>query len=60
MRAKGKRMNKIRTIISLVLVVILSGIAVEAQANGERQYYANERAVQQLIRRIEVRTNTFE
>lgn len=59
MRTKGKRMSKLRTIISLSLAVILSGIAVVAQANSGSQYYANDRAVQQLIRRIEVRTNSF-
>ena len=59
MRIKGEWMSKLRTIISLSLAVILSGIAVVAQANGGSQYNANDHAVQQLIRRIEVRTNSF-
>lgn len=59
MRTNGKRMTRLRAFISLTLAAILSGIAVIAEANGEYQYYANDRAVRQLIRRIEVRTNSF-
>lgn len=52
-------MSKVRKISSLALVVLLSGIATIAQARYQRQYYANDRQIQQLIRRIETRTDNF-
>lgn len=52
-------MSKLRIFTSLAIVVLLSGIATIAQAQYQRPYYANDRTVQQLIRRIETRTNNF-
>lgn len=52
-------MRRIRQTISVTLIIMLAGLTMIAQAQYQRPYRTNERVVQQLIRRIEVRSNRF-
>jgi hypothetical protein len=52
-------MNKIRQTISVALALALAGISVLAQGQYQRPYRTNDRAVQQLIQRIEQRADRF-
>lgn len=51
-------MNRIRRIFSVALVLALAGLSMTAQAQ-RRPYRITDRQVEQLITRIENRTNTF-
>jgi hypothetical protein len=53
-------MRKIKQSISVALVIALAGISMIAQAQYQRPYRTNDRNVQQLIRRIETRTDNFQ
>src|SRR5688500_13115667 len=52
-------MNKIRQILSLALVMLLTGMTGAAGAQNQRPYRTDDRTVQQLIQRIETRADNF-
>jgi hypothetical protein len=52
-------MNKIRESISAALVIALAGIGMLVQAQDQRTYRTNDRAVQQLLQRIATRADRF-
>ncbi|HEX5734502.1 MAG TPA: YMGG-like glycine zipper-containing protein [Blastocatellia bacterium] len=52
-------MNKIRQILSLTLVMMLAGMTAATGAQTQRPYRTDDRTVQQLIRRIETRADSF-
>ncbi len=52
-------MTKIKQILSISLVMMLAGLTTATWAQNQRPYRTNDRAVQQLIQRIEERANNF-
>ena len=52
-------MNKIRQTITAALVIALAGISTLAQAQNRRDYRMDDRAMQQLIQRIETGADRF-
>lgn len=52
-------MSQVRVTVSFALMVVLSGIATAVGVGPQSRYYADDREVQQLIRRIENRTDNF-
>lgn len=52
-------MKLMRRTISAILIIGLAGIVIAAQAQYQRPYRLNDQAMQQLIRRIEVRADRF-
>ncbi len=52
-------MNKIKKILSLALVMMLAGVMTTTEAQDQRPYSTDDRNVQQLIRRIETRADSF-
>jgi hypothetical protein len=52
-------MSMVRQTISVTLVLALAGLSMIAQAQYQRPYRSSDRVLQQLIRRIEVRSNRF-
>ena len=52
-------MNKIKQILSLALVMMLAGMTAATGAQTQRPYRTDDRTVQQLIRRIETRADSF-
>jgi hypothetical protein len=52
-------MNRIRQTISVALVIALAGVGVLIQAQNQRSYRMNDRAMQQLIQRIETGADRF-
>jgi hypothetical protein len=51
--------NRIRQAVSLALVVLLAGVGTLAQAQFQRAYRISDRQLDQMIRRIETRTDNF-
>src|SRR6185503_20247167 len=58
-RTEGKGMNKIKQTVCVALVVALSSITMLAQAQDQRVYRMNDRAMQELIQRIETGADRF-
>jgi hypothetical protein len=52
-------MNKIRNTISAALVIALTGLSVLVQAQNQRAYRMDDRAMQQLLQRIETGADRF-
>src|ERR1044071_3190439 len=52
-------MSRIKQTISVTLVILLAGVSLVAQAQYQRPYRTSDRVVQQLIRSIEGRANSF-
>ncbi len=56
---EGTGMNKIRQCISAALVIALTSISMLAQAQDQRTYRTNDRAMQQLLQRIATNADKF-
>ena len=52
-------MNKIRNTISVTLVIALAGLSMLVQAQTQRAYRMDDRAMQQLLQRIETGADRF-
>src|ERR1044071_1965781 len=56
---RRRGMNKIRNTISVALVIALTGLSVLVQAQNQRAYRMDDRAMQQLLQRIETGADRF-